>query len=219
MTGLYVYGITRSPVRTRTRGVFGRTLRTVQVGRLHVIVERAEMAPRPAMPTLNAQSRAIAALVAAGTDVLPARFGAFVSDVAELHRMIGARGAHLARALRLVKGRVQMTVRVRMERPLERRTATKAVGGTEYLRARAARASGRRSDPLLRAIQAAAKPYARATEVDWQEGPTAMARVHHLVPRGRVAAYAEAVSRAVQRHEADAVMSGPWAPFAFVEAA
>jgi hypothetical protein len=216
MTGLYVYGISPDPVHTRARGVFRRPLRSLQIGHLYVIVESAARPPAVTVSTLTAHSRVLAALVEAGVDVLPVRFGTFAPDAAQLRRVVDGRRAEVGRALRLVRGRVQMTVRVR-RRGAEPSATGQVVSGSEYLRARATQDRTRSADPVLRAIRAAAKPYARAAEVDWRQAPAPMLVVHHLVARRRVPAYTKAIARAIARHGVDAVVSGPWAPFAFAE--
>ncbi len=219
MTGLYVYGITAGPTGVRARGAMGRPLRTIRIGRLHAVVESAHRAPHPTLSRIKAQNRVVATFVARGVDMLPARFGSFVAGRDELERAMLERDAELRRALARVKGCVQMTLRLRAEPPPRDSPVPVVRTGAEYLRERAARERSRRVHPLVRAIQRAGRPYARATRVDWQRAPASLACVHHLVPRGRVGAYREAVTRAVQRQGGEAVMSGPWAPFAFVEVA
>lgn len=217
MAGLYVYGITAHPIRLPASGLFRRPLRSITIGTCSVIVEDAGRAPRPTIRNLRRHSHVVATLVARGVDVLPARFGAFVSDRAELRRLVDLRRADLARALKRIKGRVQMTVRIRV--PVSGRSSGTPARGVAYLRARADLARRRRRDPVVRAVERAASPFARESRLDWREGPPAIASVHHLVLRSRVTRYEDAVVRAIRSRGADAVVSGPWAPFAFAEVA
>lgn len=217
MAGLYVYGFTSRPVAPALRGLFRRPLRSIAMGDCAAVVEDAGRAPRPTVRHLRAQSRVIGALVARGVDVLPTRFGAFVMDRAALRRAVDRQRPDLIRALRRVKGRVQMTVHVRVHAPTP--DAGNTGGGAAYLRARASRARQPRRDPLVQAVQRAARPFVRESRLEWQDGDPAIARVHHLVPRSRVSRYQEAVMRAVRARGTEAVVSGPWAPFAFAEVA
>ena len=212
MIGLYVYAITDRPVRLRGRGIFRRPLRTLRAGGLYAVVEPAARPPATSLPKLRAQGRVIARLVRAGADILPARFGAHVKNVAELERALGERTRELARALRRVRGCVQMTVRV--ARPRAAGTRADRTSGTRFLRAQVAAVAARRRDRVMLALRRAARPYARATVIEWREEG---ASVFHLVPRARVAGYTEALAGAVKRLGAHAVISGPWAPFAFVK--
>ncbi len=216
MTGLYVYAIAGRAMRVRARGIFGRPLRAVRAGRLYVVVETAARAPRPTVAKLKAQGQVIARLVQSGADILPARFGAHVRDAGELARALAGRARELSRALRRVRGCVQMTVRVTMESN-DRGISHRGIGtdrGTRFLRARAAAEAARRRDPIVRAVRRAASPYARETRIEWRGDG---ASVFHLVPRARALAYVSAVTRAMKRRGAAAAIAGPWAPFAFVE--
>jgi hypothetical protein len=222
MTGLYVYAIAAGPVRLRTRGIFGRPLRDVTVGRLHALIEPASRAPKPSLARLKAQGRILNAIVQTGGDVLPTRFGTFVSDKRELERALEGRSAALRRALRQVRGCVQMTVRVTPAEggPVAQastltRKYTDGIGGAAYLKRLAARDRSRRVDPSIRAFTAAAEPLVRATRVEWRNS-TAM--LFHLVPRTKLTRYVAAMSDAAGRVDAEAVLSGPSAAFAFAAA-
>ena len=216
MSGLYVYGIVDRSMRVRARGIFGHTLRTVRAAGLLAIVESASRPPKASLQKLRAQSRVVAAIVARGADVLPARFGAFVPSAGDLEKALADRRAELARALADVRGCLQMTVRVRATAEPHRRVTARSGGA--YLRARAAQARARRRDPLLRALARAASPYVRATRIEWHER-VPLASMHHLVPRAKLDAYESAIAREVERRGAHAVLSGPIAPFAFAEMA
>ncbi|HSL23037.1 MAG TPA: GvpL/GvpF family gas vesicle protein [Vicinamibacterales bacterium] len=221
MDGLYVYAIAQRPAKACPTGIFGRPLRSMRVGRLHVVVEPALRAPKPSVAKITAQAKIVAALVASGADLLPARFGSHVAGVTELQHALGARSADLQAMLRRTRGCVQMTVRVPATpsgpRTSARRPARRARSGAEYLRERAAAAAGT-GHPLVAALNRAVKPYIKAVRVDWAKEPAAFVRVHHLVRRARVADYAWTITRELARRGGGAIsISGPWAPFAFAE--
>lgn len=217
MRGLYVYGITAHDTESPGRGIFGRQLRTIRIGPLRAVVEDAARAPKPTLGKLRTQSGVIAALVDNGVDILPARFGTFVSAV-ELQDLVAERRTDFVRALRAIQGRVQMTVRLKTEEDPRPRPHAGS-GGRAYLQAQAKRAQRHTRDPVVRAIQRAARPYARDSRLDWRERRPAIVTLHHLVSRNRIAEYRQAVLRVVRDAGTDAIVSGPWAPFAFAEVA
>lgn len=223
MKGLYVYAIAARPVQTRRNGIFRRRLRSVRAGRLHAVVESAARAPKPSLARLKAQSRVLSALVRDGVDLLPARFGTHVDDVTQLEAALRDRSAGLRAALQRTRGCVQMTLRIeapssgaRRSRPqqVEAGGTRESVSGAAYLRGRASRDRARRSHPAVRGFTAAAEPFIAASLVEWR-GNTAT--VFHLVRRSRLDAYAAALAQEARRRGVPAVLSGPFAPFAFVE--
>jgi hypothetical protein len=218
MPGLYLYGIAAHPVRLAATGVCRRPVRSIAIAPFHVIVEEAGGVPRATMANLRRHSAVIASVVDRGRDVLPVRFGTVVSGRSQLRRVVQARQEELSQALERVKGRVQMTVRVPIDEPRAAASGS-AVRGASYLRARAALERQRARNPLVRAIQRAAKPFVRASRVEWRAGPPALVSVHHLVARSRIEQYRDAVGQAMQARRAEGAVSGPWAPFAFAEVA
>ncbi len=218
MNGVYVYAITDRATRVRTKGVFGRPVRTITIGGLHVIVESATRPPKPTLSNLKAQNRVLASLVNKAVNLLPARFGSFVGSDGELARTIRERDRELRRALKRIDGCVQMTARVRVDAaPEHDAMSPHARPGSHYLRARQRRERVRTSHPLVRSIARAAKPYARASHVEWHTSPFPHLRVHHLVRRARLEPYRAAMQDALDASDSEAILSGPWAPFAFVE--
>lgn len=216
MSGLYVYAIAAGPVKVRARGIFGRPVRSVPVGRLHAVVETATRAPRPSLARLKAQSRVLAATVQAGADVLPARFGTFVSHRRDLERDLKGRTTAMRKALRQVRGCVQMTIRITPAPAALSPCAgrKRPASGTAYLESLAARNDTRRNDPAVAAFASTAEPFARAARVEWRDSA---ATIFHLVPRTKLTRYLAAIGDTADRVEANVVLSGPFAPFAFVE--
>lgn len=218
MPGLYLYAVTSRPVQPGVHGIFGRPVRSVAAGRLHAVVERAGRAPKPTLARLEAQSRVLAALVRRGSDLLPARFGTYLPSREALAGALDARRSELRAALRRTRGCVQMTLRFAARRTPRRTPSSTAGGqassGTNYLRARVAVERARRENPQLLGFTRATERFVRAGRVEWRSGT---ATVFHLVPRTRLSAYAAAVCREAEAQQTNVILSGPFAPFAFVE--
>jgi hypothetical protein len=161
-----------------------------------------------------------------GIDILPVRFGTFVPDAEALARAIDEQAPALTRALKTVKGCVQMTVRLtlvdpgpaRSKRPAGRRRAESGSIGTAYLRARAAARDSTghgQVDRAVRAIARAVAPHVRAMRTESSER---QATLFHLVHRRRIALHRQALAGAAGRTGAFVTVSGPLPPFAFADA-
>jgi hypothetical protein len=215
MAGLYLYAIADAPLTSSVHGMFGRRLRSINVGPLHAIVEAVDRPPRPTLARLRAQNRVLHALAHANATLLPARFGAFSRTRRELERALTARRVHLARTLRHVRGCVQVTVRLVPALPPPR--PARVPGGAAYLRQLADQSRARSTHPDVRRISRAAGRYTRAERVEWHDGPALAASIYHLVPRARLQGYLAAVSRLADAGGLKLTVAGPWLPFAFVE--
>jgi hypothetical protein len=207
---LYVYAIARAPLPARMR-VLGRRLRALRIGRVAVIAgsppARARVSPEEVQ-----QQHAVVVQLAARTDaLLPVRFGSAIAASA-LRALVQERQRDLLRALTLVRGRSQMTIRVfgtpdAFERPDARSS------GTAFLEALRDRA---RHEPAeVEAFRRAVGRHAVAERVDVGDGRV-RATIFHLVPRRAVAAYRRAVSAAAAALPYTVTVTGPWPPFAFV---
>jgi hypothetical protein len=142
----------------------------------------------------------VEALARNAPGVVPVRFGERFADEGALREAVQPRVPALRRLLELVRGCVEIGVRVTAPRA----AAVAATSGTEYLRARLAETSEAemlhgRLAPLARASTGAAA------------GETA-----YLVERDAVAAAIDVVRGFAEERPAVAVAwSGPWAPYSF----
>lgn len=146
--------------------------------------------------------------------ILPARFGTSVSED-ELLFILSARHASLARALRVVRGRVQMTVRVMTpatDVPDVAEPSGKASSGLDYLTGKARAAAASRVVPAFDPIRGAVARWIRDERVDRRAG---VASIYHLIPRASVEAYRRTLSTAADAAGVRLVVSGPWPPYAF----
>jgi len=229
----------------RIRGLRGEQLQRVAFPHADAIVGRLSSAPRATSPTLRRYDEVVRALTARYPAILPARFGTCVADLAELEAVVRARREAVTHALRLVRNRVQMTVRVfRAEgsdrdarepdtggpegpplqiaagapgSPLEGAGTDRGGRGTKYLQARAAEEAAQRDVPEFRPLRPAVNRWIRGERVERRDAGTLAASVYHLIPRAAAAAYRRALERAAHEAEVRVVVSGPWPPYAFAE--
>lgn len=185
--------------------VGGMPLRLVASGRLAAAVapgRRRAATPR----SLVAYDRMIRRLADRATAILPARFNTIVEDDGEIATVLRERRARLSAALRQVRGRVQMIVRVPVGQPVPRPARAARRDGTAYLRSR------RRPelDPLRRAVAR----WVREERLDARPG---LASLYHLVPGSAADAYREAIVAAADTAGLRLVVSGPFPPYAFAE--
>lgn len=189
--------------------------------RLHAFVRAGmaaivgEMRARPqASPrNLRAYHSALERLADELPAVLPARFGTSMHDLEELAWVMEARARSLRSGLRLVRSRVQMTVRFarpaadnRISPPPVDRTS-----GRAYLRSReAAHRQLLRADECI-TLRNAVKRWVRDERVEARAG---VLTVYHLIPRASADAYRNAAHRAFASGFVPEV-GGPYPAFAF----
>ena len=223
MSVLYLYALVSSP----PRGDLGRGLRRERLeilpGRgFQVILGRMEAPPDAPTPgVIRRHDATIRRIVAATDAVLPMRFGAIVADEDAATQALMPRARELARRLRHVRAREQMTLRLfssrtpsRPERPLPP-TGTRLGPGARYLTARA-RQSARVEPSELGPIRLALRGLVADERVQCHATPPLVASVYHLVPRGVSARYRRRVVQAARGLAAlRLTVSGPWPPYAF----
>lgn len=202
------------------RGLTGEPLRLVAPAGLRAVVGALPGAPpAPAPAALREHDAAVRRLEGLAGAVLPARFGQVAADEAALAERVGPRVDALRRALDLVRGREQMTLR--LFGPLQAAAAPAGdpadagLGpGARYLARRRAALGVPEAAGLLEALGARV----RATRV---ERPAAgagelLASVYHLVDRGAADGYRAQVEALAPGLAPRRVrVSGPWPAYAF----
>jgi Gas vesicle synthesis protein GvpL/GvpF len=199
---LYAIALGAPPDLTGARG---ETLRVLRRGELELVV--GESPPPLSAESLRAHEAAVRRIAERALACLPGRFGCCVADEAELSEAIESRRAELAEALRLVRGREQMTLRVHGALA----SPPSAGGpGTRYLEQR------RRATalPELDALRTALANLVRAERVEGHSEPDLVASVYHLIDRGAGAAYQRAVESA-RLDGLRVVVTGPWPAWSF----
>jgi hypothetical protein len=197
--GLYAIALGAPPELTGARG---EPLRVLRCGELELV--HGEVPPPLSAEALRAHEAAVRRIAESAVACLPARFGCCAEDEAALSQLIESRQMELAEALRLVRGREQMTLRVHGAR-----AAPPAAGGpgTRYLEQRRRAMTLPELDPL----RAALATLVRAERI---EGHADVASVYHLIDRGGAAAYQRAVE-SIRLDGLRVAISGPWPAWSF----
>jgi gas vesicle protein GvpL/GvpF len=195
----------------------GHRIEFVTCDTLYAAVERVEGRPALSEEALRTQHAIVAQIARRVEAVLPARFGSVV-DADELARLVARRREAIAQAIDLVRGRVQMTVRLfttsaRAAAPVQPPDGGR-VSGTAYLQERRSAAA-----PVLPAevgeISAAVRHLVVRERAEPGQGHVA-ATVYHLVDRAKIEPYAAAIEAVRPQVGNDTLtVSGPWPPFAF----
>ena len=185
-------------------------METIEVAGLDAIVSPVEREEANETAVL-AHAGVVDGVFAANAAVLPVRFGAGFSDATSLSAAIGGRVDRLRQALELVRGNVEVGLRVGMgTQPKGPRKGS----GREYLMDRLAR---------VRAAEQAAdeihRPLARAAQADTVTvlpTPELLLSAAYLVARGGVDAFRGRIEELDGRHpELTFVSTGPWPPYSF----
>ena len=208
---LYVYALLGTSI-ARAR-LPRRKMEVIRVGGLFAAAERLRLRPALTEGALRRQYRIVVALSRLSPAVLPVRFGAFMTGD-ELAKILHARRSLLRRALKQVRGRAQMTVRI-FGPPLVVLPANSPRTGAEYLRARAA-VTRPALTPAARALVQAVSSVVDAQHVSGSRGGVQLT-IDHLVRRSNVERYRRQLSTCTGGLEPrlDIAVSGPWPPFAF----
>jgi hypothetical protein len=212
----------------RGDGASGERLRRVRVSGLDLVIGLVPRMPRPTAATLTRYDAAVRRLMETHGSVLPARYGTCAATLEELAATTLDRRDALRRALRLVRHRVQMTVRVfgsgstpsrlRVE-PESSQSRVRvdseygdgATQGRQFLQRRAAELQIPAAEPLRVAV----KKWVRAERTERHDRGRLAGSMYHLVPRGAAPAYRSALQRAALAADVTIVVSGPWPPYAF----
>src|SRR5205807_1997448 len=147
-------------------------------------------------------------------DLLPVRYGTRMPDEDAACRILDTRRDELTRALGLVRGAVELSVRVfdaAADGP-DARTSS----GSEYLRERARRAGA--AEAATRTVQRPLQELARADAARQPTLDRELMRSAFLVDRERVARFTRAVADLQAAHPALRLLcTGPWPPYSFAQ--
>jgi gas vesicle protein GvpL/GvpF len=209
---VYVYALIETAPGVRR--IRGRRIEIVGVAGFQAAIERRAAAPPLSESSLIAQHAIVVSLARRAGAILPARFGALV-DLAELARVLARRRRTLRASLDRVRHRQQMTIRIFGEEQALIAPQAGAASGTAYLQARLSTAKPVMT-PLARALRASLEPIVEDERLDPPRGRVVMT-MNHLIARGAVRRYRQAVARAAERAAApdEIAVTGPWPPFAF----
>jgi hypothetical protein len=223
MSRVYLYALlSGTPTCETGMGVCSERLRVVALGDLVALVGDVGEPPAPTALTLRAQDAVLRRLCAAVDALLPVRFGTLVADDAALAESLAPRQPELARAMGRISGCEQMTLRVWGEAPAAAPPPVAVEGGpgTQYLAGRLRAREWARRVPELEPARPGLSDLVREERVERHDRPPLLATVQHLVPRGVVRPYIDAIdgARAGLRPWRVSV-TGPWPAYAFVDEA
>lgn len=210
---VYVYALVDRRLPPVT--LHGRRIESVKTAGLYALAERAVQAPAISEHALREQHDIVVRLAARSDAILPARFGSLL-DRDELAAIVSARRAAITDALALVRGREQMTVRLRGAGPEDARPRpcpTRGPGAA-YLETKRAAVGY----PLPEAVDRLGRAMTRWIAAQRAEPGSVGVRVtiYHLIERGTSEDYRHALAAAADAARPYAVdVTGPWPPFAF----
>jgi len=199
-------------------GIGDEPLVLVPVGRLVAVAGSLPSRPSADAETLKKQDAVVRRLAGLFTALLPVRFGESAVDETGVAAKIAPRESELTKALELVRGCVQMTLRVfgEPDPAPEPAPLTAAGPGARYLQARRQEQAMLRSLPEIAPLSLALRPLLRAERIERQEAGPLLGTAYHLVPREGTAAYLAAVEEARGRIGGRRIAAtGPWPPYAF----
>jgi hypothetical protein len=207
-------------------GIDGCPVRLVDGGTLRAWVSTVERrAITPSVERAREHDDVVRVALGRGTPV-PARFGQVFADDEALLQSLRERSRSIVSMLERVQGCVEMRVHLRTP-PAERSEpveGTSASPGRTYLeglahRERVAAEALRRAKFLQEQIALAAKDLIRATAPATYSPSVHAVSLSHLIAREAVPSYRHALRGVTEESAiaARAVVSGPWAPYSFVE--
>jgi hypothetical protein len=217
-----VYAIVPASMRWggKWRGLQGEILKLVPCGDAAAVIGTVDAPLRANKAGLERHDALMRAIASATPAALPARFGWVVRESDQLRHLVKASGISFRDSLRLVSGREQMTLRIRVapktgaSRVAPRLEPT--VGpGTRYLTARMGRVQIPQ-DPVLRALRRRLAALIRSERVRLNDA-SHLVTLYHLIARGQSAAYLDSVRAFSKRHpDLELTASGPFPAYAFV---
>ena len=219
MSLVYLYALVdEEPGGPMGEGIAGEPLRLVP-GAISAVTGDLPERPKPDRETLEAQDAVVRRLAGRFGAILPARFGEAFADEPALAARLEPRATEIAASLALVRGCVQMTLRVfGAPEALSDPEPEPAGGpGTRYLAARQKAGERSRSLPEIDPLREALRPLLRAERIERHEsGGPLLGTAYHLIPRGEAAAYLDVLEAGKARIGGRRVAAtGPWPPYAF----
>lgn len=216
---LYLYALVdEEPAGPLGEGIAGEPLRLLACGGLAAVTGEIPERPRPSRETLQAQDAVVRRLAERFGALLPARFGEAFAAESALAGRLAPRARELAEALNLVRGCVQMNLRVFGDPEPAPETDAELAGGpgTRFLAGRRRQLERARSLPEIAPLCEALSPLLRAERLERHAAGRLLGTAYHLVPRSRTADYLAVLEAAGERIGGRRVAaSGPWPPYAF----
>jgi hypothetical protein len=216
---IYLYALVdEKPAVPLGEGIAGEPLRLSPQRGLSAVTGQIPERPRPDRETLERQDAVVRRLAGLFGALLPARFGEIFADEHALAARLAPREPEVAGALALVRGCVQMTLRVFGDpEPLPDPEPPEGGPGTRYLAARRWEIERAHSLPEIEPLREALRPLLRAERIERHEaaGPL-LGTAYHLVLRESAGTYLATLETAKGQIGGRRVAAtGPWPPYAF----
>jgi gas vesicle protein GvpL/GvpF len=218
---LYIYAIAFAGIEPSDplgAGIEDEPLELIPAGGLAAVAGSLPSPPSADAETLKRQDAVVRRLAGLFTALLPVRFGETATDEATVAARLAPRESELTAALELVRGCVQMTLRVFGEPDPAPEPGPSTAGGpgARYLEARRQEQEALRSLPEIGALSTILRPLLRAERIERHGDGPLLGTAYHLVPREGTAAYLAAVEEARSRIGGRRIAAtGPWPPYAF----
>jgi hypothetical protein len=220
---LYLYALVdEEPSGPLGEGIAGEPLRLLPRGGVSAVIGDLPERPKPDRETLERQDAVVRRLAERFGAILPARFGEIFADETALASQLEPRMREIAAALVLVRGCVQMTLRVFGEpEPAPEPASDPGGPGTRHLAARRRQREWARSLPEIEPLREALHPLLRAERIERHSGITGatgplVGTAYHLIQREQAGAYLAALEAGRARIGGRRVAAtGPWPPYAF----
>jgi hypothetical protein len=198
----------------RRRGLGGAALRAAVVDGLAAVYSRHRtLRPQPSPDAMWTQERTVRALMDRGA-VLPMRFGTLLADERALVEALTARRDELITGLAHVRGRVELGLRVVADRLAA--ADRSAESGRAYLLARVA--EHRLAEQAAQDVHAPLARLACDSRVRSHTVAPTLFAAAYLVERDDVPAFRAEVERtAAVVPGVQAICTGPWPPYSFVD--
>jgi hypothetical protein len=202
-------------------GVEDEPLELFPLGFATALIGEVEEPPVVTEATLRGWDAVVRRAAALAPALLPARFGEGATEREALRACFSDRREAVTKALSLVDGCEQMTLRV-FGAPLEPQIPAAEIppgtgAGTAYLLSRRAEERARATVPEIAVLSAELADLVKAVRVERHHGAGELfASVYHLVPRGSAEEYGARVASMTERLSPTRVsVSGPWPAYAF----
>jgi hypothetical protein len=193
-------------------GVEGVPVRSIDVGELRCFVSdfAAQMPYAPVPEMVKAFSQVLQRIFAQAV-IIPFRFPTIVESEDTLRQFVESRAAQYRSALKRLRNKVQMDVRI-ISRPTQDVNSSSSQSGKGYLEGKRGRYQQAQSvmDEFRRVSNSLAEEWIQ------RDTPSGI-RSFALVDRSSLAVFLEIIGSVVTPAEISARITGPWPPSEFVE--
>jgi hypothetical protein len=193
-------------------GVEGAPVRWIDMGRLRCFVsDFAAQMPYAPVPEMVKAFNQVLQRIFAQAVIIPFRFPTIVESEDTLRQFVESRAAEYSGALKRLRNKVQMDVRI-IFKAHENVNSSSSKSGREYLEGRRERYQQAQS------VMDEFRHVSNSLAEEWIQRDTPSGiRSFALVDRSSLAVFVERIGRVVTPADISARITGPWPPSEFVE--